>query len=149
MPVEIISSDQEENEAAEFLQGKIREFNNAHSPQHQAIREEGAVTPLFLLLMDETGQLVGGLSGSTYWGWFSIDYLFVPENLRGEGLGARLLGMAEGIARKRGCEHAYLTTFGFQAPEFYKKMGYLQAGCLENYPPGISYFWMKKDLTEG
>lgn len=28
----------EEKKAAEYLQDRIREFNNAHSPQHRAIR---------------------------------------------------------------------------------------------------------------
>ncbi len=143
----IFLSENEEKEAAEFLQEKIKEFNNAHSPQHLAIRVEGAVRPLFLLLKDESGEMVGGLSGSTYWGWLFIEYLFVPEELRGRGLGAQLLAKAETIAIRRGCEHAYLTTFGFQAPGFYKNQGYIQAGCLEDYPPGVSYYWMRKDLT--
>jgi GNAT superfamily N-acetyltransferase len=146
MPIEIIPSDQEEQAAADFLQGRIREFNNAHSPHHRAIREEGAVTPLFLLLKDEAGELIGGLSGSTYWGWLCVDYLFVPEELRGRGLGVQLLEKAEAIALRRGCEHAYLTTFGFQAPGFYEKQGYIQAGCLQDYPPGVTYHWMCKNL---
>ncbi|MHC1782269.1 MAG: GNAT family N-acetyltransferase [Anaerolineaceae bacterium] len=144
--IDIIFSEVEEPEAADFLQGKIREFNNARSPHHRAIQAEGAVTPLFLLLKDTAGELIGGLSGSTYWSWLSIEYLFVPEELRGKNIGAKLLAMAEEVAVKRGCKHCYLTTFEFQARDFYQKHGYTVAGHLEDYPPGVTYYWMQKEL---
>jgi GNAT superfamily N-acetyltransferase len=146
MTIEIILSEQEEKEAADFLQGKIREFNNTRSPHHLEIRKEGAVTPLFLLLKDEAGELIGGLSGSTYWGWLSIDKLFIPEEVRGQNIGARLLATAEEIAVRRGCKHCYLTTFEFQARDFYQKHGYIIAGRLDDYPPGVAYYWMQKEL---
>jgi GNAT superfamily N-acetyltransferase len=146
MTFEIILSEKEEKEAVNFLQGKIREFNNANSPHHKAIRDEGAVIPLFLLLKDAAGDVIGGLSGSTYWGWLSIEYLFVPEELRGQKIGERLLVMAEEMAVKRGCKNCYLTTFEFQARTFYEKQGYTVAGRLDDYPPGVTYFWMQKEL---
>jgi hypothetical protein len=35
-----------------------------------------------------------------------------------------MLLMAEAEARKRGCSHAMLYTYSFQAPDFYYKFGY-------------------------
>ena len=46
--------------------------------------------------------MVGGLSARTYWDWLEIDDLFVPETLRGQGLGSSLLQMAEMMAIGRG-----------------------------------------------
>jgi GNAT superfamily N-acetyltransferase len=146
METEITFSENEDQDFSDFLQGRIREFNNAHSAHHLAIREPGAVTALSLKLAGPDGQVIGGLSGSTYWGWLYIDYLFVPDELRGRDLGSRLMAMAEQVAVERGCKHAYLTTFGFQAPRFYEKLGFEVAGRLEDYPPGVTYYWMKKDL---
>ena len=54
--------------------------------------------------------------------------------------------MAEREAEERGCSRAKLRTFGFQARGFYQKEGYRVVGELEDYPPGRSFYWMRKDF---
>ena len=49
--------------------------------------------------------------------------LRVAEPFRGHGHGRQLLAAAKRYAIERGCTRAWLTTFGFQAPEFYPKLG--------------------------
>jgi hypothetical protein len=44
----------------------------------------------------QTKQPVGGLTGWTSLGLLFIDLFFLPDNLRGSGLGSRLLRLAEG-----------------------------------------------------
>jgi GNAT superfamily N-acetyltransferase len=146
MALEITVSEWDEKEFAELIQARIREFNNHHSPHHLAARQPGAVKPLHVMLKDETGQVVGGLSAHTYWDWLEVGDLFVPENWRGQGIGSSLLQTAEALAIGRGARHSFLTTFAFQARAFYEKHGYTVAGTLEGYPPGSAYFWMRKDL---
>ena len=85
------------------------------SPHHRAACQPGAVKPLHVMIKDGAGQVVGGLSGRTYWDWLEIDDLFVPENLRGQGLGSSLLQTAETMAIGRGARHCFLSTFAFQA----------------------------------
>ena len=58
----------------------------------------------------------------------AADIFFLPESLRGHGLGGRILGMAEEEARARGCITSMLYTISFQAPEFYEKHGYRVSG---------------------
>ena len=41
---------------------------------------------------------------------------------------------AENEARQRGCKYAFVDTFSFQAPAFYKKHGYREVFTLEDYP---------------
>jgi len=59
--------------------------------------------PLGFALRAPDGSLLGGLYGATMWGWLMIDGLWVAEQLRGRGLGRRLLVAAEAAAIKRGC----------------------------------------------
>jgi GNAT superfamily N-acetyltransferase len=58
---------------------------------------------LALAARDETGRLVGGVYGSTAWQWLFVDLLWVDEPWRRQGIGRRLLGAAEAVARERGC----------------------------------------------
>jgi GNAT superfamily N-acetyltransferase len=39
-------------------------------------------------------------------GWLFVELLFVPESLRGKGIGAELLARAENEAIARGCHSA-------------------------------------------
>lgn len=148
MALELTVSEEDEKAFTEFLQANIREYNNQVSPHHRAARRPGAVKPLHVMLRDESGQVVGGLSAHTYWDWLEIDDLFVPDKMRGRGIGTSLLQTVEAIAIGRGARHSFLTTFAFQGRAFYEKHGYSVAGILEDYPPGAAYFWMRKDLAQ-
>jgi len=81
-----------------------------------------------------------------HWDWFYIDLLFLKEELRGQGYGHRILTMAEEEARRRGAKNAYLDTFSFQAPAFYKEHGYQMFGELKDFPPGHQRYYFKKQL---
>lgn len=130
---------------ASFLQQQIRAFNNEHSPHHRAIRGRGP-HPLLVLLRDDGGNLAGGLSASTYWGWLDVDDLWLGGAWRGRGWGRALLRKAEEVARERGCVRVRLCTFGFQARGFYEKQGYRVVGEMVDYPPGSTFYWLRKEL---
>ena len=91
-------------------------------------------------------EVVGGVIGATYWGWFYVDLLWIKEELRGRGYGHRLLTLAEDEARKRGAKNVYLDTFSFQVPDFYKGHGYQVFDELPDFPPGHQRYFMKKEL---
>jgi GNAT superfamily N-acetyltransferase len=88
----------------------------------------------------------GGLLGLTYWNWLFIDWLWLAREMRGKGLGTELLGRAEALARERGCTDAYTDTFSFQAPHFWLRNGWEEAGRLDGMPPGHSRIWYRKKL---
>lgn len=102
---------------------------------------------LNLLVRDDQGQVIAGLLGDTYWGWLYIAILWLPENLRGSGLGSRLVTQAEQIAVQRGCHSAHLDTMSFQALGFYLKLGYTVWGQLDDLPRGHSRIFLKKSLA--
>lgn len=101
--------------------------------------------PLTILLAHpETGEVIGGLLGSTGYGYLHVDMLFVPESMRKAGLGSRLMQQAEDEAIRRGCMGSYLETFDFQAPGFYQRLGYQAFGQLDDTPPGHTRFFLRK-----
>lgn len=98
---------------------------------------------LTVLLRDENHQVVGGALGWTKRGWLEINVVWVHEQLRGQGYGTQLMQAAEQEALARGCLQVYLSTFDFQAPEFYRKLGYEEIGQLEGYQD-IRYHFQKR-----
>jgi GNAT superfamily N-acetyltransferase len=104
--------------------------------------------PIALLVKDPaTQEVLGGLNGRTSRGVLFIDVFFLPESIRGTGLGSRLLKMAEQEGVRRGCRLGLLHTNNFQAPEFYKKHGWREYGNFPSDPPGSSRIFLTKDLT--
>lgn len=101
---------------------------------------------LTIWLRDNRHQIVGGLVGSTYWGWLLTDFLWVDEDIRGRGYGRQLLIAAEQEALRKGCRHACLETFSFQALAFYEKLGYVVFGVLDDFPSGHKRYSLKKEL---
>lgn len=100
-------------------------------------------------LQDASGVIVGGVYGKYgSFGWLYISALWVSETVREYGHGTRLMNNIEQEALKNGCVNAYLDTFSFQAPEFYKKLGYTVFGELEDFPAGHSRIFMRKRLVQ-
>lgn len=102
--------------------------------------------PVAVLLSDDEGRTVGGLWGPTSLRWLHVEFLVVPENLRGHDYGSALMDEAERIARERGCANSWLTTFSFQARGFYEKRGYEPFGELDNSPGENVRFFLRKRL---
>lgn len=101
---------------------------------------------LCIVLYGPDQEVVGGVIGETFWEWFYLSLMWIKEDLRGRGYGQQLLQLAEEEARRRGVKHVYLDTFSFQAPEFYKKQGYVVFGELPDFPPGHQRYFMMKQL---
>ncbi len=85
-------------------------------------------------VQDADGSLVAGLSGWTWGTSAGIAMVWVREDQRRSGQGARLLAAAEEVARDRGCERINVSSFTFQAPAFYAKHGYVEVGRTEALP---------------
>lgn len=101
---------------------------------------------LGVYLQDETGKKVAGLIGDTHGNWLFIKFLWVSEELRGQSIGSSILNKAEETAKQRGCKYSFLDTFSFQAPEFYKRHGYIEVFALENYPVTGKRYYFTKNL---
>lgn len=103
---------------------------------------------LTFFIRDNNNEVIGGIAGSYgSYGWLWIDTLWLSEQVRGQGLGAKLLRSIEQEALNNGCDNAYLNSFSFSAVEFYKKCGYVVYGELEDFPVGHSVCSLRKKLV--
>ena len=102
--------------------------------------------PIAVLIRDDNDQTVGGLTGRTGGGWLFIEYFWIPESMRGAGMGTQIICQAEKEAVSRGCICAWLDTFSFQALDFYERQGYSAFGVLEEFPAGEWRHFMRKRL---
>jgi GNAT superfamily N-acetyltransferase len=91
---------------AERLDEEISAFNAAASGHDDARMLSVAVRG--------GGDLRAGLYGWTWGGCGYVDLLWVREDERGAGLGARLLAAAEAEIWRRGCDRVALSTHTFQ-----------------------------------
>ncbi|TWD76121.1 acetyltransferase (GNAT) family protein [Variovorax beijingensis] len=120
---------------------KLRHYNYGfvgEYPEQQYIR---------LNARDGNARLLGGLRGFVFLYWLNIEVLFVEADVRGLGLGSRLLAEAERQAIELGVTNAKLETFEWQAPAFYQKHGYEEYARVDGYAPGFYLASMKKSLA--
>lgn len=128
-----------ESQKAQEIGDLIRSYNRSK-------RETAESEPLNLYVEDEHGQLLAGLVAETFGNWLEIEYLFVKEGLRGQGIGSQLLQQAESEAKKRNCRYVFVNTYQFQAPAFYQKYGYKEVFTLKDYPYTGQRNYYQKDL---
>jgi ribosomal protein S18 acetylase RimI-like enzyme len=91
---------------------------------------------LFVRAADADGELVAGLTGWSWGGSAGISMLWVRADRRHESWGTRLVRAAEDEARRRGCTTMLVSSFTFQAPAFYQRLGYLEVGRSKGFPAG-------------
>jgi len=140
LDVDVVVSDQAKLDDLQFLEAQINEFNFATT----GIRD---ARDLVILLRDSAGRMYAGLSGHTWGGVCEIKLLWVDGPQRHAGLGTRLLRAAEEEARARGCRKIVLSTHTFQAPDFYRSLGYVVAGAYSDYPQGYRSIFLEKALA--
>jgi GNAT superfamily N-acetyltransferase len=138
---ELILTDQPPPAMRDFVLQGISAANTVRLGPHGS-------RPLAILIQQE-GVLTGGLYGRTFYRRLTVELLFVPESLRGQGTGARILRQAEDEAKQRDCLGSWLETFSPDARRFYVRQGYSTFGEIADYPPGNTRFFLAKDWSAG
>ncbi|WP_047227704.1 GNAT family N-acetyltransferase [Pseudomonas brassicacearum] len=142
MTLRIERTDTPTAEDREAILVPLRAYNTA--------KTGGTVPELVAWLVrdEHSGETVGGLYGRVFFQWFYIELLVVPEQARGQGTGSTLMQMAEDFAREKNCVGMWLDTFDFQAPAFYRQLGFTEIGQIDDYPPGHQRFFFQKHLSQ-
>ena len=94
--------------------------------------------------VDDDGTFLGGLSGYGQLGWFFVKSLALEPAARGKGAGRELMLRAEEIARDLGYDGIWVDTYDFQAPDFYRKLGYTEFGRLPANGEHPQRIWFAK-----
>ncbi|MEU1849020.1 GNAT family N-acetyltransferase [Streptomyces sp. NPDC019990] len=129
-----------DDELDQRLDDELTAFNTAAA--------DGASTePLTVRVTDETGDLIGGLTAWTWGSLCSVDMLWVREDQRHAGCGSRLMRAAEAEAVRRGCTDMTVSTYSFQAPGFYPRLGYREHGRIPGVPGGHEDICFHKRLS--
>jgi ribosomal protein S18 acetylase RimI-like enzyme len=132
------------DEDAEFVRTQLRAFNTAAFPEFFDRSRE--IPSINIYVREETGKIVGAIVCEIHWQTLMVDILWVDDSLRLRGVGSYLLDLAEMEGKRQGCTFAVLTTFDFQARGFYEGHDYYVIGILNDYPPGHSYYTLRKDF---
>lgn len=129
----------------ERAEATIRDGLSAYNLEKAGYRDQ---RPLAVLVSDpDSGEVIGGLLGRTSFGLMYVDRFFLPETLRKQGLGTKIIKAAEEEGARRGCSRAILSTLSFQAPGFYERQGWQVLGRIDCDPPGHTRFMMTKTLA--
>ncbi|MES5822925.1 GNAT family N-acetyltransferase [Streptomyces sp. RG80] len=96
----------------------------------------GTPAPLTVRVSDADGELVGGLTAWIWGACCAVDMLWVRTDQRHAGWGSRLMRAAEEESVRRGCTEMIVSSFTFQAPDFYKGLGFRETGRTEGIPGG-------------
>jgi GNAT superfamily N-acetyltransferase len=100
----------------------------------------------YVVIERQSGDIVGGIIGKIYRKCLAIDILWVSDAMRHQGIGSELMARAEKRALREGCLFIHLDTFSFQAPLFYKALGFEIFGTLEGFENDVKRYYLKKDL---
>jgi ribosomal protein S18 acetylase RimI-like enzyme len=122
---------------ANYIRNKIIEHNLKYITEYEEY---------VLCLKDNCENIIGGIVASKDNERMTINYLWVDDSARGNDYGSKLIKDIEEIAINKECAVVWLNTFGFQAPDFYIKMGYELFGILENCINGYNQYFFKKIL---
>src|SRR5258708_6757567 len=108
MDVAISLTDSPDAAAREVIESGLSQYNDEKTGI--ADRQSLAV----LVKDTATGEVLGGILGRSSLGLLFLDLVYLPDTLRGQGVGGRMMRMAEEEGRRRGCCAAMLYTISFQ-----------------------------------
>ena len=78
----------------------------------------------FVFVAKENNEILGFVTGNSYYKEVHIGDLIIFEEHRNKHIGTKLMQAVEDYFKDKGFEHMNLSTYSFQAPEFYEKCGF-------------------------
>jgi ribosomal protein S18 acetylase RimI-like enzyme len=113
-----------------------------------AFQEKGLppIQPFSIFIKDQKQNVLGGISGVTFYGSLYIDSLWIDKTLRHRGYGTKLVQEAEKIGKDRGAVFVTLNTMDWEGLSFYQKLGYSIEFVREGYEKDSKMYMLRKPL---
>ena len=135
----------EDEQLINLVKQNLHEFNrkNCEYIKKNSNEEHNNITKINFGIYNKE-KLIGGLLGEIFFGWFHIKDFWINDKYRKYGLGTKAIKNVEQVAKKNNTMGIMVETWDFQAPEFYKKLGFVEWGRFDNWPPGVTCFYLYK-----
>jgi len=125
----------------DFLYNELREFNTKY---FKILNE----SEFCIFAKGENGEYIAGVYGKIIFSVININYLWVSESYRSQGLGKALIQRVELESKIYGVEKIFVETYTFQAVNFYLKLGFKEVGRYTDYPKvGIDKVMFQKSVN--
>ena len=134
----IESSEDPIEEYQSMVDAFIRQFEHTHNM-------DGPKMDIIYTVQEESNFL-GGIYGILDGGILYVRLLFVDRHYRFQGVGAKLMSLAEEDAKQHGAQTSYVSTVSFQALGFYEKQGYTKDITIHDKPKSFNEYILSKTL---
>ena len=93
-------------------------------------------------------KMVGSVIGKIFFNWLHIDLFWVEADYRKKGIGSHLMNSSLEYATKAGLSGIEVWTQSWQAPGFYKKLGYEEFAAIDDFTPGRKRHAFRKYISK-
>lgn len=125
----------------------IGEFINGEFSSYAIQKDVTLNYDEFCFIAMENDTILGVIKGRALYNEVHIVDLIVNHECRQSGIGSKLVAAVEDAYKGSGYAKITLTTYGFQAPGFYKKQGYELEFVREDNDPRLSKYFFKKVIS--
>ncbi len=136
--MEVIRLEHQIDDAIKIILDGIKAFNRSH------LGVKGI--QIVIGVLDDDGQIKGGAIAYALKEMLIVDLMWLPDEIRGQGIGRRVIKELENQGRNHNCHFITLDTFTFQSPGFYQKLGFYEYGRVPKYMLGHDRIYYKKEL---
>lgn len=137
-PLEILVDTDCLHEDIKWLKGALNQYNTEVLPNNNHY--------FTVINRDSDANIIAGAFVWTHGDTMYLDTLYVDKKHREQGLGSLVLTTAESKGLVLNCTRCITDTFGFQAQQFYEKLGYTVFAEVPAYIQGYARIYLKKQL---
>lgn len=99
------------------------------------------------IVNDDKEQIIGGITGFTFYGNHHIDMLWIHPDFRNLGLGSLLIHHAEQLGAERESKFITVSTMDWEALSFYQNLGFEIEFERKGYEKDSKAYFLKKNYT--
>ncbi len=124
-------------------EAELKRYSDMLDQENSILPEKNVIK--LCAFIKEGEVVIGGAITEIVDNWLFLDEVWIPDTIRGKGLGRKIIETVEKEAKNYKVFGSNLCTSSFQALDFYKKiLGYEVFGELENYPKGHIEYYLRK-----